>query len=172
MKKKRIIWASALVVMAVVVIFILVYFEPQALLINKTAKEEQKGKVITRVAPTTTFQTSETSTTPTTTLPAKSTWVSREHTTTGEVFLTQDNDGKTYVRFENLSTDNGPDLRVYLAKSLSSNGTPSDFVDLGELVANKGDAYYRIPSDVNVSEYAHVVIWCKRFSVSFADAKI
>ncbi len=172
MKKKRIIWGSAVAVISAIIIFILVYFEPQALFIDKTAKEDQKGKVIARVAPTATSQTSESSTTPTTTLPAKSTWVSREHKTTGEVFLTQDNDGKTYVRFENLSTDNGPDLKVYIAKSLSDNGTPSDFVDLGELVANKGDANYLIPSDVNVSEYAHVVIWCKRFSVSFADAKI
>lgn len=151
-------------------IFVVVYFEPQALFIDKESNQTIQGTIITKTQPTTPGQ--DTTSLPETTQPAKSQWVSREHQTSGDVFLTEDQDGKRYVRFENLSTDNGPDLKVYIAKSLKSDGEPIDFVDLGDLVANKGDANYLIPDDVKIEEYNHVVIWCKRFSVSFADAAI
>lgn len=158
----------------VVIAFIAIYFEPQSLLFDKKSAEVQKGQVISRS--TTTKPESEqnqtSGTEPASKSPEKSSWISREHETTGEVFLTKDEKGNTYVRFENLDTDNGPDMKVYLAKSLSENGTPSDIVDLGALTANKGDANYLVPASVDINEYSHVVIWCKRFSVSFADATI
>ncbi|MFN8015692.1 MAG: DM13 domain-containing protein [Acidimicrobiia bacterium] len=131
-----------------VVSFILFYFEPQAALLSKTGKEKIIGEKI-----------------------EKATWKSREHKTTGTVFITKKNDVE-FVRFENLSTTNGPDLKVYLATNIQNDGTPVEFIDLGDLKANKGNSNYKVPGNVDLSSYKYVVIWCKRFSVSFADARL
>ena len=82
------------------------------------------------------------------------------------------NDGtdQRFLRFENFSTDNGPDLRVYLTVS-DANGDSGafddDFVDLGVLKGNIGDQNYEIPTDVDLSVYDTVVVWCVRFSTPF-----
>lgn len=173
--KKRILIFGSLVAI-LLFIFVLMYFEPQSAFINKKVDQAQQGSAISRSTTTSKHGVEEspeivsTSTAPL--KPTKSTWVSREHKTTGEVLLTRDEAGKTYVRFENLNTSNGPDLKVYIAKSLSENGTPSNFVNLGDLTANKGNANYEVPANIDIAEYSYVVIWCKRFSVSFADAAI
>lgn len=174
MNKKRIKWLLSLALAGTAIIFVLVYFEPQSALINNKTDQAQKGTIVSRATtPTSAVENSENI--EPTSEPADiaiSTWVSRAHTTSGEVFLTQDENGKTFVRFENLDTTNGPDLKVYLAKALGENGSPIDYVDLGNLIANKGNANYEIPKSVDIGDYSHVVIWCKRFSVSFADAAI
>lgn len=77
-------------------------------------------------------------------------------------------DGKTYVRYENFSTLNGPDLYVYLAKDPDA----SEYVDLGKLRATEGNINYEIPAGIDVSEYPYVLTWCKAFSVLFNYARI
>lgn len=71
--------------------------------------------------------------------------------------------GKTYVRYENYETINGPDLYVYLAKDLGA----VEFVNLGRLKATQGNVNYEIPEKVDVSEYQYVLTWCKAFGVLF-----
>jgi hypothetical protein len=84
-------------------------------------------------------------------------------------------DGSRIVRFEGFSTDNGPDLRIYLSTA-EADGDPSaiddDFVDLGPLKGNRGDQNYEIPEDVDVSRYRSVSVWCRRFSVGFTVAPL
>lgn len=173
--KKRILIIGLLIV-TLLLVFVLVYFEPQSAFINNKSDQSQRGSVISRSSTTSANNTDDTSEISTTSRaskePTKSTWVSREHKTTGEVLLTRDDSGTTYVRFEHLDTSNGPDLKVYIAKSVSTNGAPSDFVDLGNLTANKGNTNYEVPDEIDIGEYSYVVIWCKRFAVSFADAAI
>ena len=87
------------------------------------------------------------------------------------------NDGseQRFLRFEDFSTDNGPDLNVYLVNSdaMADQGTfDDDFVDLGELRGNIGDQNYEIPPDVDLSVYDTVVVWCVRFSTGFTAADL
>lgn len=77
-------------------------------------------------------------------------------------------EGKTYVRYEEYKTINGPDLFVYLAKDLDA----KEFVNLGELKATEGNINYEVPEDVNIEEYPYVLTWCKAFGVLFNSAKI
>jgi len=70
------------------------------------------------------------------------------------------------IQFENLKTDNGPLLKVYLSKDNSN----KDFIDLGDLKAVAGNFNYEVNSSVNLKEYNHVIIWCEKFSVLFGDA--
>jgi len=77
-------------------------------------------------------------------------------------------DGKTYVRYENYETINGPDIFVYLAKDLDA----QEFVELGRVKATVGNANYEVLSGVDVSEYRYVLTWCKAFGVLFNYADI
>lgn len=101
--------------------------------------------------------------------PAPTSFTSGEHTTTGTVRrLTVD--GKTVLRFEELSTSNGPDVHVYL--SPGADGFADGAINISTLKGNKGNQNYEIPDDVDLSKYRSVVIWCKRFSVAFGQAPL
>jgi len=60
----------------------------------------------------------------------------------------------------------GPDLKVYLSKS----DKPTDFVNLGNFVKSK--TFYEIPTNVDVSDYGYVIIYCQQYSVIFGVAKL
>lgn len=77
-------------------------------------------------------------------------------------------DGKTYARYENYKTINGPDIYVYLAKDIDA----KEFIDLGKVKATEGNINYEIPLGVDVSEYPYVLTWCKQFGVLFNYADV
>ena len=77
-------------------------------------------------------------------------------------------DGGRRLTLRRFETDNGPDLRVYLATDESAR----EFRDLGALKGNKGDQQYEVPRGVDVSRYDTVLIWCRAFSVGFAEAQL
>ncbi len=93
----------------------------------------------------------------------------------GTAIVLNDGSEQRFVRFENFSTDNGPDLRVYLSASDASGDSGAfddDFIDLGVLKGNIGDQNYEIPPDVDLSVYDTVVVWCVRFSTPFTAADL
>lgn len=77
-------------------------------------------------------------------------------------------EGKSYVRYENFKTINGPDIYVYLSKDKDAR----DFVNLGRVKATEGNINYEIPADVKVSDYSYVLTWCKTFGVLFNYAQL
>jgi hypothetical protein len=77
-------------------------------------------------------------------------------------------DGRTFLRLENLKATNGPDLYVYLSTSKDA----SDIVNLGRLKGNMGNQNYEIPQGTDLTKYDTVLIWCKAFSVLFGSAKL
>jgi hypothetical protein len=77
-------------------------------------------------------------------------------------------DGKTYVRYENFKTIDGPDIYVYLAKDLDA----KEFINLGKVRATEGNINYEIPAGVSISDYPYVLTWCKTFGVLFNSAKL
>ncbi len=82
----------------------------------------------------------------------------------GRADVLNDGSEQRFLRFEDFSSDNGPDLKVYLR---AENG---DFVSLGELKGNIGSQNYEIPVDVDLSVFSEVQIWCERFGVNFGSA--
>lgn len=100
---------------------------------------------------------------------------SLEHQSSGRVLLIALADGSRILRFEDLETSNGPDLRVYLSSvpaSQSWYGYDRDFVELGSLKGNLGNQNYPVPGSLDVARYRTAVIWCKRFAVGFAVASL
>ena len=78
---------------------------------------------------------------------------------------------KVYLeKAQQLFLDNvmasGPDLKVYLSKS----DKPTDFVNLGNFVKSK--TIYEIPTNVDVSDYGYVIIYCQQYSVIFGVAQL
>lgn len=70
-----------------------------------------------------------------------------------------------YLRLDNYTIENGPDLKVYLSKTDS----PSDFVNLG---AVNPDNTYIIPSQVNLADYPYALIHCQQYNHLFAVAAL
>lgn len=100
---------------------------------------------------------------------------SLDHETKGRAMLTQAEDGDHYVRFESFSTENGPDLFVYLSTApVTAEGSEfaEDFVDLGRLKGNIGNQNYLVPEGTDIDRYKSVVIWCRRFTSPFGAAPL
>ncbi len=91
------------------------------------------------------------------------------HSSSGEALLIRSDSGELFLRFENFEVRNGPDLYVYLARSTDIG---DGFVNLGRLTGNIGDQNYQVSSDVEISEFNTVLIWCRAFVVLFGSAEM
>ncbi len=164
-------------------------FRPDKLFVDDVVEEELDADVAaaldaTTTAPPTTAAPdageAATTTAPPTTVPAgpvvtsSGSWISLgRYTTTGEVAVVTDGDASTIV-FDELATDNGPDLFVYLSPNDAVDGEvlPEGSLLLGGLQGNIGTQTYEIPPGTDLSQYRSVVIWCDRFSSAFGAAQL
>lgn len=105
---------------------------------------------------------------------ASGSFISRDHETTGRVAIVRLEDGSRILTIEDLQTDNGPDLYVYLDDDAADapEGDFDDGIDLGRLRGNVGDLVYEIPDDVDLDAVTSVAIWCDRFSSLFGAADL
>jgi len=110
---------------------------------------------------------------------AQGSFITHEHATSGDVQLVQLADGRRQLVLRNLSTSDGPDLRVWLSDQAVVEGVAGwrvfddgAWVELARLRGNKGNQVYDVPAGVDLSRYRSVSIWCKRFAVSFGAAPL
>jgi hypothetical protein len=97
--------------------------------------------------------------------------------TTGSVEILKQSDGSQIVRLQNLKTEAGPDLHVYLyaaaVPAKTVNKLSAKFVDLGKLGAPfKGNFSYKIPAKTKLEPFKSLIIWCDVAKVTFAGAKL
>lgn len=188
--------AAAGIVAVAGAVFVLVWFQPQALFIDDVVNETIPTASPTTLPPagqddpvtTTTTPTTET-TEASTSEPAPGTeppsfpltltsgeFMDLAHSGTGTALVIELEDGSRILRFEDLDVDNGPDLRVILSTSElvedDSAYDDGDFLDLGVLKGNVGNQNYEIPNDIDIDDYATVAIWCRRFNVTFNAAPL
>ena len=142
-------------------------FRPERLLVNKTVNESLVTMPDAMAA-------SGVATAPMTL--AMGSFHSNAHDTRGTATVIDVGGGRRVLRLTNFATSNGPDVRVYLvaAPDVQDNATvkAAGFVELGPMKGNIGDQNYAIPEDVDLHAYRSVVVWCKRFGVPFAAARI
>ena len=86
------------------------------------------------------------------------------HTVTGGVTV---RDGKIMLE-KNFVFDGAPDPRIALGKS----GKYVKNTDFAVLEKDKGAQTYKVPASINVDDYDTVIVWCRKFSVQLAHAKI
>lgn len=89
------------------------------------------------------------------------------HTTTGKVQVVKMDDGSRSIVFTDFKTDNGPDLKIYIAEDKNA----KNFFQFEAEVAN-GSKTLVLPSSVDLEKQKFVLIWCKAFSVSFGYAEL
>jgi Electron transfer DM13 len=98
------------------------------------------------------------------------------HPTEGTATIYQMGDGTRVLRFTSFSTSNGPDVHVYMVAADDAKDSATvekaGFVDLGVIKGNIGDQNYTLGSDLDLTKYRAVSIWCKRFSVNFGAAAL
>lgn len=161
-------WIAAIGIAAVVVGgFGLYWFQPWKLFTSTTVNEV--APVVSSTAPTPE--------------PAQAvvisagSLISQEHPTSGRVEIVRLPTGTHQLVFRQLSTSDGPDLRVWLTDQAVEpdewrtfdDGT---YVEVGKLKGTRGTLVYDLPANLNPLDYSSVTIWCKRFSVSFGAAAL
>ncbi len=100
--------------------------------------------------------------------------------TTGTVAIVKKTDGSTVLRLQNLKTEVGPDLHVYLyaAALPSKDAKPADvravkYIDLGKLPAPFSGYYeYKIPVGTDLNAFKSAIIWCDLAGVTFGGATL
>ena len=155
-----------------VVAVILVWFQPQKLLIDDEVIEE--APVVAAGAPEDGQSAAATATASSEpSVLARGEFMSLDHETQGSVQVLALPNGERVLRLVGLATDNGPDLFVYLSTN-PAEGPEGSFddgsVNLGRLKGNQGDQNYEIPDEVALDKFASVVIWCDRFDSAFGAA--
>lgn len=110
---------------------------------------------------------------------AEGTLISHEHETSGTVQLIELADGRRQLVLKDLSTSDGPDLRVWLTDRPVVDGAAGwrvfddgEYIEVGKLKGNKGNQVYALPSDLDLDAYRSLTIWCKRFAISFGAAEL
>jgi hypothetical protein len=166
------IWLALAIGLVAVVAVILVVFQPQKLFLDDKVDEAvpvaagppvqgaEPGAAPTPVAEPRTLRSGQ--------------FISRDHSTSGAAAVL-DVGGTSFLRLEDLDTDNGPDLYVYLTANAADGdegGFDDDIVDLGRLKGNIGSQNYEVPSGTDLARYATVVIWCDRFDAAFGAADL
>lgn len=158
--------------------FVLYWFQPQKLVIDDRVDEAIPTPTTT---PETQPSAGPTTTAPDTSVPAeplelaRGEFVSLDHGTSGTARVLQLGDGSRIVRLEGLDTSNGPDLFVYLSTNASGGDEAAfddDFINLGRLKGNQGDQNYDLPTGVDFTRFASVVVWCDRFNSAFGAADL
>jgi Electron transfer DM13 len=157
--------------MGVVVVGALV-FEPWKLVVDERVQEAAPG-----TAPALSAGTEPATAGPV--VVARGRFISHEHDSSGSVAVLRLPDGSRVLRLDDLRTSNGPLLKVWLADAPVIEGTTGwrvfddgRHVDLGDLKGNIGSSNYPIPPDVDLAALPSVSIWCARFHVSFAAARL
>jgi hypothetical protein len=93
-----------------------------------------------------------------------------DYTVTGTAAVVTQPDGSRQLVLQELMSDNGPDLQLYL--SPVTGGQVDGGVKLGPLKGNLGTQAYDLPPEVDLAQVSTVVIWCERFSRAFGSATL
>jgi hypothetical protein len=160
--RHRLLTGGAGALVTGLIVFVLLWFQPQKLFIEKTVNESEPMATVSATA------------SPAVEL-ASGSFRSLEHRTTGRARLIKLAGGDVILRFEGLDTSNGPDLRVYLSELPADRGWHAygvRFIELGALKGNRGSQNYRVPTGTDPTRYRSAVIWCRRFAVGFGVAPL
>ncbi|HKW35987.1 MAG TPA: DM13 domain-containing protein [Candidatus Acidoferrum sp.] len=143
-----------------VVLFVAWYaFRPEGLFINRRVHEEMPANSSSKVQ-----------------VIESGAFYGIAHPTEGTATIYRMGDSVLMLRFTNFKTTNGPNVHVYLVAADDAKDNDvvrhSDFIDLGPIKGNIGDRNYALGSDLDLSKYRSVSIWCKRFSLNFGVASL
>jgi hypothetical protein len=153
-------WKVLVAVVAVALFFAWYAFRPEGLFIDRRVQEEMPtpngGASLQTVA--------------------SGSFHSVIHPTEGTATIYELPDGSRVLRFTSFRTTNGPNVHVYMLAAADAKDNMSvrqaGFIDLGHIKGNVGDQNYVFGSEVDLSKYRAVSVWCQRFSLNFGTAPL
>ena len=79
-------------------------------------------------------------------------------------------DGNTYIKFaDDFRASKGPDLKVFLSPldvaTVTGKTATEGAINIGELQKTKGAQEYLVPADVNLADYASVLVHCEKYAI-------
>ncbi len=96
-----------------------------------------------------------------------------EHNVSGTARVVKLANGGRRLVLRSFSTDNGPDLRVWLTKGvIDESSDVTAYRGLGRLKRTAGSQSYVIPRGVRIASLRTAIIWCEDFSVLFGAARL
>ncbi|WP_335965213.1 DM13 domain-containing protein [Galbibacter sp. PAP.153] len=105
-------------------------------------------------------------------------WVEKVYNVKGNWSITEKN-GQHYFRLgSNFNTLAGPNLKLYLSPLKMSEIKNREAIDkeggvlIAELKSNKGSQQYKLPEDINLTDYKSIVIHCQQFAVVWGGVDI
>lgn len=75
---------------------------------------------------------------------------------------------KKFIVLDPYTSDNGPDLKIYLSKDEGAH----EYLRLGNLKSITGAQFYEVPVQIDMNDYHYVHVWCEKYSVVFGRAEI
>lgn len=98
------------------------------------------------------------------------------HPTSGRALIVARDGGGYELRFEDFTSDAGPDLFIYLSTAeepyTDSAIKNAEFENLGPRKALSGAQSYVLPDGVSPERFKSVAIWCRTYSVMFGAAPL
>jgi hypothetical protein len=91
--------------------------------------------------------------------------------TSGRATIYQKPGGGDYLRLDDFTTPNGPDVHVLLTQRDDRN-LAQDSIDLGPLKSNQGDQNYDLPAATDLNRYQAVVVYREQAHAVFGLAKL
>jgi Electron transfer DM13 len=92
------------------------------------------------------------------------------HKASGAVHLIT-TDGKRQLHFSrDFSLEKGPD--VYVTLTNGPKPVEGSSVVVARLTKFSGEQSFELPSNIDLSRYSHLVLWCKKYSVAMGIAKL
>lgn len=103
-------------------------------------------------------------------------WTDKKYDIEGGWEISREGDS-TVIRFdENFVTKKGPDLKIFLSTKSIDDVTGKTVVGssvmVAELKSHKGAQEYVLPADLNIDDYASLLIHCEAYSVLWGGAGI
>ena len=95
-------------------------------------------------------------------------WVEKGYAINGGWSIVE-RDNKRFIVFDDkFKTRKGPDLKVYLSRlpidTIRDSEVDESSLKISPLKSNKGKQEYEIPGDVNLDEYASLLVHCEAYS--------
>ncbi|WP_262694433.1 DM13 domain-containing protein [Kordiimonas aquimaris] len=95
--------------------------------------------------------------------------------TTGKWSIETRADGNYIVLADNFKTRGAPDLKIFLhtlAAGDIENDNAAEGLFIAELKSKKGAQEYKIPANVNLSDYQSLVIHCEQYTKFWAAGSL
>ena len=103
-------------------------------------------------------------------------WQNQDIKVKGTWTIEERADGNYLVLSDDFKTKNAPDLKFFVSnagyESLNGSNATNGAVEIAKLSKNKGAQSYKIPSNVNLSDYKSLVLHCEQYSKLWASTPL